>query len=79
MDAVQTCFDQLIDSTIGVIDSPNDIAAIGFKAVHAKDVSGVQLVDDMVLSAMDAFNHVAPAHNPPYSSAMRSCSQNSPS
>jgi acetate kinase len=47
------------------------LAAIGFKAVHAQGVTGVQRVDDKVLSAMEAFADVAPAHNPPYVAAMR--------
>jgi acetate kinase len=34
-------------------------------------LTGVQRVDDRVLSAMEAYNDVAPAHNPPYVSAMR--------
>ena len=48
-----------------------DVAAIGFKAVHARDLTGVQLVDEDVLEAMEAFADVAPAHNPPYIKAMR--------
>src|SRR5207253_7039478 len=48
-----------------------DVAAIGFKAVHARNLTGVQLVDEGVLAAMEAFNDVTPAHNPPYVKAMR--------
>jgi acetate kinase len=44
---------------------------IGFKAVHAQGVTGVQRVDERVLRAMEAFTDVAPAHNPPYVKAMR--------
>jgi acetate kinase len=46
--------------------------------VHARGVSGVQRVDDHVLEAMEAFNQVAPAHNPPYVSAMRLLAQKLP-
>ena len=70
-DAVQICLDQLTDPTTGVLQDASEVAAIGFKSVHAKDVSGVQLVTEAVLEAMEAFADVAPAHNPPYTKAMR--------
>jgi acetate kinase len=70
-DAVQTCLDQLTDPVTGVLKDVSEVSAIGFKSVHAKDVSGVQLVTEAVLEAMEAFADVAPAHNPPYTKAMR--------
>jgi acetate kinase len=70
-DAVQLCLDQLTDPTTGVLKDASEVSAIGFKSVHAKDVSGVQLVTETVLEAMEAFAEVAPAHNPPYTKAMR--------
>jgi acetate kinase len=70
-DAVQLCLDQLTDPEIGVLKSADDVSAIGFKAVHARNLTGVHLVDDHVLEAMEAFADIAPAHNPPYTRAMR--------
>jgi len=70
-DAVQICLDQLTDPVSGVLEDASEVSAIGFKAVHAKDVSGVRLVTEEVLAAMEAFADVAPAHNPPYTKAMR--------
>jgi acetate kinase len=70
-EAVQLCLDQLTDPQIGVISDPADVTAIGFKAVHARNLTGVHLVDETVLTAMEAFADVAPAHNPPYTKAMR--------
>ncbi len=70
-DAVQLCLDQLADPEIGVLSDPGDVTAIGFKAVHARNLTGVHRVDDHVLEAMEAFADVAPAHNPPYTKAMR--------
>jgi acetate kinase len=70
-DAVRLCLDQLTDPGIGVLADEADVAAIGFKAVHARNLTGVHLVDDQVLKAMEAFDDVAPAHNPPYTKAMR--------
>jgi acetate kinase len=67
--AVRLCLDQL--TTRNCLASPRELAAIGFKAVHAQGLTGVHRVDDNVLSAMEAYNDVAPAHNPPYVTAMR--------
>lgn len=69
--AVRLCLAQLSDPKRGCLASPAELAAIGFKAVHAQGVSGVQRVDDRVLAAMEAYADVAPAHNPPYIAAMR--------
>jgi acetate kinase len=70
-DAVQLCLEQLTGAETGVVDDPREIAAIGFKAVHARNLTGAHLVDESVLEAMEAFAAVAPAHNPPYIRAMR--------
>ena len=56
----------------GPLGSLADLAAIGFKAVHAGPVTGARLIDDEVLAAMEAVTFLAPAHNPPYVAAMRS-------
>jgi acetate kinase len=69
--AVRLCLEQLADPTRGCLRSPSELAGIGFKAVHACGVSGVQRVDEKVLAAMEAYADVAPAHNPPYTTAMR--------
>jgi acetate kinase len=69
--AVRLCLEQLSDPKRGCLSSPAELAAIGFKAVHAEGVTGVQRVDGRVLAAMDAYADVAPAHNPPYVQAMR--------
>ncbi len=55
-----------------LLTSLSDLAAIGFKAVHAGPVTGAVRVDDRVLAAMEEFAFLAPAHNPPYLAAMRS-------
>ena len=54
-EAVQLCLDQLTDPEIGVLHDAGEVAAIGFKAVHAKGLTGVHLVDNAVLAAMEAF------------------------
>jgi acetate kinase len=67
--AVTLCLQQLTDKKC--LNSPKELAAIGFKAVHAQGITGVHRVDENVLQAMEAYNDVAPAHNPPYVIAMR--------
>lgn len=69
--AVRQCLEQLTQPDTGCLTSADEVAAIGFKAVHGGRVSGVQVVNDDVLAAMEEMNAVAPAHNPPYIAAMR--------
>src|SRR5262245_60112068 len=64
--AVRLCLGQLSDPRRACLRDPGELAAIGFKAVHARGVSGVQRVDEGVLKAMEEYADVAPAHNPPY-------------
>jgi acetate kinase len=69
--AVRLCLRQLSDPQRACLRDPSELSAIGFKAVHAKGISGVQRVDEGVLRAMEEYSDVAPAHNPPYIAAMR--------
>ena len=69
--AVEACLRLLSDSQVGVLKDAQELSAIGFKAVHAQALTGVHRVDARVLAAMEAYNDVAPAHNPPYVRAMR--------
>ena len=63
--AVRLCLEQLSDPKRACLRDPSELAAIGFKAVHAQGVSGVQRVDENVLRAMEAYSDVAPPHTPP--------------
>ena len=54
------------------VSQVDELAAIGFKAVHGGPISGAVRVDDDVLATMEKFVPLAPAHNPPYIAAMRS-------
>src|SRR5437763_9570294 len=76
--AVRLCLAQLSDPKCGCLKDASELAAIGFKAVHAKGVTGVQRVDERVLRAMEEYADVAPAHNPPYIAAMRLLSRELP-
>ncbi|MFP6603006.1 MAG: acetate/propionate family kinase [Pirellulaceae bacterium] len=76
--AVQQCLQQLTDPETGCLQQATEVAAIGFKAVHGGSISGVQRINDEVLSAMEEMNTVAPAHNPPYIAAMRQLAERLP-
>ncbi len=69
--AVRLCLGKLSDPKLECLRDPSELAAIGFKAVHAQGLTGVHRVDSRVLAAMEAYADVAPAHNPPYTRAMR--------
>ena len=62
--AIEDCLNELKNA--GAIQSENDLAAVGFKTVLAKDVTGCVRLDERVLKAMADYNGLAPAHNPPY-------------
>lgn len=55
----------------GVISSPDDIDAVGFKTVLGKDLSGCVYADETCVKALNDFAAVAPAHNPPYANGIR--------
>src|SRR5690349_17574509 len=67
--AIDDCFGQLREA--GVITSERDLAAGGFKTVIAKGVTGCVRLDERVLDAMEAYNGLAPAHNPAYITGIR--------
>lgn len=76
--AVEACLKQLTDPEHGALKDASDVAAIGFKAVHGGRLSGVFVVDELVLDAMAEMNAAAPAHNPPYIAAMRTLKERFP-
>lgn len=75
--AIEDCLAAL--QAAGVIASESDLAAVGFKTVIAKDVTGCVRLDDQVLAAMAAYNGLAPAHNPPYITGIQLFAQRMPS
>lgn len=67
--AIEDCLGQLRDA--GALAGESDLAAVGFKTVIAKGVTGCVFLDERVLAAMEAYNGIAPAHNPPYVTGIR--------
>ncbi len=74
--AIEDCLAQLKEA--GAIVSESELAAVGFKTVIAKDVTGCVRLDEKVLGAMEAYNGLAPAHNPPYITGIRLFAQRMP-
>ncbi len=72
-EAVREILQRLVDSE--VLESLDDLDAIAFKAVMGGDLPPVTVVNEEVLSQMEYFSPVAPAHNPPYVAAMRMFSE----
>ena len=62
----------------GVIASPDDIEAVGFKTVLGKNLSGCVIADQAVIEALEGFAAVAPAHNPPYANGIRQFAKSLP-
>ncbi len=59
------------DPAVGVIGGLDEVSAVGFKVVGARGVTGAVRLDEPVLRAMEEYNPVLPAHNPPYLAAIR--------
>ncbi len=74
--AIEDCLAQLKEA--GAIATERDLAAVGFKTVIAKNVTGCVRLDERVLGAMEAYNGLAPAHNPPYITGIRLFAQRMP-
>jgi acetate kinase len=67
--AIEDCLAQL--KAAGALASENELSAVGFKTILAKGVNGCVRLNDEVVRAMEAFNSIAPAHNPPYITGIR--------
>jgi acetate kinase len=74
--AIEDCLEQIKEA--GCIQDESDLAAVGFKTVVAHGVTGCVRLDEKVVSAMEAANAVAPAHNPPYITGIRLFAQRMP-
>lgn len=74
--AIDDCLEQLREA--GHIRNEGDLAAVGFKTIMARGVNGCVRLDEKTLTAMEAFNGVAPAHNPPYITGIRLFAQRMP-
>nr|AQS29889.1 hypothetical protein [uncultured bacterium] len=72
--AIDTIIADLLSPEEGILNYLEELAAVGFKTVHAGPLSlgeGAKFLTLDVLQAMEDFSFVAMAHNPPYLKAIR--------
>lgn len=74
--AIEDCLGEL--KKANVIAGENELSAVGFKTVIAKNVTGCVRLDERVLQAMTEYNGLAPAHNPPYIAGIKLFAQRVP-
>ncbi|MBU6399204.1 MAG: acetate kinase [Verrucomicrobia bacterium] len=67
--AIEDCLAELKRS--GAIQHESELAAVGFKTIMARGINGCVRLDQQVLQAMEFYNQIAPAHNPPYVTGIR--------
>ena len=69
--AIRYSMGLLAEPGSGVLSDLSEIAAVGFKPVHGREITGCRELTEDILTAMEAANPLAPAHNPPYIEAIR--------
>lgn len=74
--AIDACLAELKEK--GWIQGEKDLAAVGFKPILARGITGCVRFDPRVLEAMEVCNNIAPAHNPPYVNGVRRFAQRMP-
>ena len=68
--AIDEALERLAEDA-SALPSLDELGAVGFKAVHARSISGVVALDDEVVERMVSYYPLAPAHNPAYVTAIR--------
>ena len=69
-EAVQHGLDFLMQDEHHLLGSLDEIDGIGFKCIQAGEKNGSVLLTQEVLDAMEYYRDLAPAHNPPYLTAI---------
>ncbi len=69
-EAVQNMLDFLVQPEYALLKNLDKIDAVGFKTIQAGDKNGSVLLTPDVLEAMAYYKNLAPAHNPPYLTAI---------
>lgn len=77
-EAIKRVLELLTDPALGAISSLEEVAAVGFKTVHGGPLTGAMPIDEQVISAMEGYSSMAPAHNPAYVEAIRTFQALSP-
>lgn len=79
LDGLHRAVELLLDNEIGVIASPDEIAAVGHRVVHGGEkFSQPTVITDEVIDIIEALSPLAPLHNPANLTGIRvakSCSR----
>jgi acetate kinase len=70
-EAVKDALEFLVQPAHGLLRGLDDLHAVGFKTIQAGEKNGSVMLGDDVLEAMESYCDLAPAHNPPYLTAIR--------
>jgi len=75
-EAVQLVIKALLDADHGVIESMEEIDAVGHRVVHGgESFASSVIIDDAVIKAIEGNTHLAPLHNPANMMGIRACRQ----
>ncbi len=75
-DAVKAVMDALVDKEHGVLQSTDEIGAVGHRVVHGGEhFSASVVIDDEVIKAIESCSDLAPLHNPPNLIGIKACQQ----
>ena len=70
----ESAIDQVLGRLVGsggILTDLTDLEAVGFKAVHARSITGTVTLDEDAVERMVSYYPLAPAHNPAYVAAIR--------
>lgn len=73
-EAIKHVLDALVDAEHGVINSMDEISAVGHRVVHAGEkYANSVIIDDDVMNALEECIKIAPLHNPPNLIGINAC------
>ncbi|MCM0647626.1 acetate kinase [Clostridium swellfunianum] len=79
-DAIELVLNTLVDEINGVINSVDEISAVGHRVVHGGEFySSSVLIDEKVMQALEECSKLAPLHNPPNIIGINACKALMPS
>ncbi len=77
--AIKIVLDTLLGEQYGCIKSVNEIGAVGHRVVHGgENFNQSVIIDDKVIKAIEDCIPLAPIHNPPNLTGIRSCMESMP-
>ncbi|MEG2137841.1 MAG: acetate kinase [Oscillospiraceae bacterium] len=73
-EAIKAVLDMLVSKEYGVIESPDEIGAVGHRVVHGGEKFACSvIIDDAVMQALTDCIPLAPLHNPANITGIRAC------